>query len=321
VSVALCTHNGARYVDEQIRSILTQSRPVDEIVVGDDASTDATVSIIEAAVAELGAPGLVVTVLRNPVALGVTANFEATLRACGGDILLLSDQDDVWHADRVERTLAAFDGRPEVTLVHTDARLVDGDGQPTGLSLFEGLALSDADIAREHDGDGFAVLLTRNIVTGASVGLRRSLLERALPLPPEWLHDEWLAAIAAVTGGLDVVEESLLDYRQHASNVVGVTPLTLAQKWGKLVEPRADRNVLLARRSEVLVERLAHMPGVGADLLHAARGKLLHESRRAALPANRVLRLPVIAAEWAGGRYATYGRGLPDIARDLVQPY
>jgi glycosyltransferase involved in cell wall biosynthesis len=320
VSVALCTHNGERFIAEQIRSILEQTRPVDEIVVGDDASTDATVSIIEQALAAQPRPAPRLTVLRNPEPLGVRGNFEATLEACAGDVILLSDQDDVWRGNRVERTLRAFEARPGAWFIHTDASLIDGDGADLGTTLFEGLAVTQHDLRREHDGDGFSVLLSRNVATGATVAVRRALLEIALPIPEEWIHDEWLAAIAAATGRLDVVEESLLGYRQHSANVIGVDRLSLGGKWAKLVERRGERNRKLEARALALVNRLETMPGIAPEVLASARGKLAHERVRAALPASRALRLPSIASEVIHGRYSSFGRGLADIARDIVQP-
>ena len=88
------THNGARFIDEQVLSILHQTRPIDEIVVSDDASTDGTVERIEQLVEghrTAGAPAPTLVVKRTSTALGVTANFEQALRAASGDLVLLCD--------------------------------------------------------------------------------------------------------------------------------------------------------------------------------------------------------------------------------------
>ena len=95
VSVALCTYNGAAYLEEQLLSILGQSLRPDEIVVSDDGSTDETLAVlarvVEAWRAEDAAHVLKVLVLRNATALGVTANFEQALAACSGDLIALCD--------------------------------------------------------------------------------------------------------------------------------------------------------------------------------------------------------------------------------------
>ncbi|MEP6477935.1 MAG: glycosyltransferase, partial [Rhodoglobus sp.] len=86
ISVALCTRNGERFLAQQLESILGQTRAVDEVVVSDDASTDGTVALVRAAFAEhVHAPSL--TILENPVALGVTRNFEQAIAACSYDII------------------------------------------------------------------------------------------------------------------------------------------------------------------------------------------------------------------------------------------
>jgi glycosyltransferase involved in cell wall biosynthesis len=182
VSVALWTHNGSRYIGHQVASILAQSRPVDEIVVGDDASTDDTVAIVTTLAAEAGVP---LRVLRSPEPLGITKNFERTILACSGDFIALSDQDDAWHPDRIERSLIAFDLKPTLTLIHADAVLVDAEGAPLGATLFEALGLGSALLAAIDSGMAFDLFLKRNLATGATMLLRRSLAELAAPFPPK----------------------------------------------------------------------------------------------------------------------------------------
>jgi glycosyltransferase involved in cell wall biosynthesis len=107
VSVALCTHEGERWIEEQLRSILAQSRPVSEIVVGDDASTDATLDVVRRVAVETDVP---IRIRRHDRPLGVAGNFADAIAATSGDVVALSDQDDVWHPDRLERLLPHLDG-------------------------------------------------------------------------------------------------------------------------------------------------------------------------------------------------------------------
>jgi glycosyltransferase involved in cell wall biosynthesis len=323
VSVALCTHNGAAYVAEQVGSILAQ-RPVPlEIVVGDDASTDDTVAIIERTVAEARAadPALrtALTVHRREQPLGVVGNFAATLSGCRGDLVALSDQDDVWQPEKLARIVARFTDDPELLLVHTDARLVGGDGEPIGLSLLDALEATARERAGLESGDAFAVLMRRNLVTGATVVVRRSLVEKAQPFPSTWVHDEWLAVVAAAFGTLRLAPEELIDYRQHGTNVIGARRPTMADRLAKLREPRAERASRLVERSSVLLERLEGL-GAAPRRVAAARGKLRHETARARLPRSRVARLPAVLGGTLTGRYWRYSRGPIDILRDLTQP-
>lgn len=322
VSVALCTHNGAAFVGEQVRSILDQVPAPQELVVGDDASTDDTVAIVERAVArhraEHPTAAVSLRVLRRERALGVTANFDSTIAACSGDIVALSDQDDVWPPGRLARLLPLFDD-PRVSLVHTDARLVDADGRDTGARLLATLEATGDERARLQRGEALPALLRRNLVTGATVLVRRELARRAAPFPAAWVHDEWLAIMAAVEGGLRLVDEPWLDYRQHGANVIGASEVTWSRRWERLREPRDERAARLIARAEALVERLERIGG-RPEAVAAARAKLEHERRRSRLPRWQPLRVPGILAGALAGRYTRYSRGAIDVLRDLVQP-
>jgi glycosyltransferase involved in cell wall biosynthesis len=315
----LCTHNGELYIEEQLRSILAQTVKPYEVVVSDDASTDRTLEIVDYVWRALpDAPRLVV--LPNKTALGVTAHFEQAVSACEGDLIALSDQDDVWVPGRLEAVIAKFESRPGLELLFSDARLVTETGKPLGASLFEALEISAADLEAMRSGDAFATLLRRNLVTGATTVFRRSLLEDAAPFESDWVHDEWLAIIAAARGEIDWIPEQLIDYRQHGANQIGVVAPTVRYKVSRVLEPRGDRNEKLAIRATALLGRLEAMQA-DARLIELARGKLAHEAFRAALPSNRALRLwPVLRAARTGGYRRFCSRGRVDILRDLLQP-
>lgn len=323
ISVALCTRNGAAFIRDQVTSILEQSSPVSEIVLSDDASSDDTVALVERTVAEWPAsasrPDL--RVLRNTEPLGVTANFEQALTACTGDLVALSDQDDRWSGRKVETMAAVFGRRPELALLHTDARMISATGDPTGMTLLETLGLTARERADVHGGRAFDVLMRRNIVTGATAMLRRELIARAVPFPSEWVHDEWLAVVAAATADADFLEEPLTDYRQHGANQIGATVLTGSGRIRRLRTPRTQRNARLLGRAAQLAERVAALrPEPAPERLALAAAKLEHELARSALPAARIARVPAVVREWRTGRYSTCGLGAQDVLRDLVQP-
>lgn len=317
VSVALCTHNGSRYVRQQVASILAQSTAVDEIVLGDDASTDDTVAIVTSLAAEARVP---LRVLLSPEPLGITKNFERTILACSGDFVALSDQDDVWHVDRVERSLIAFDLKPTLALVHADAVLTDADGAPLGVTLFEALGVSKSHLAAIETGMAFDVYLKRNLATGATTMLRRSLAELTAPFPSSWVHDEWLAIVAAARDELGVVAGPVIDYRQHKGNLIGARRLSPAGKFRRMVEPGAGRNIRLLQRATDLASRIGDIPDVSSERVAAAHEKLIHECARSALSSRRIARVVPVLSELRTGRYRRFGRGPSDAVRDLLQP-
>jgi glycosyltransferase involved in cell wall biosynthesis len=319
VSVALCTHNGATFVGEQLTSILQQTLSVSEIVLSDDASTDDTVSIVEGMVASSSAPRPALRVIRNVQALGVLANFEQATKACSGDLIALCDQDDVWHPEKLALIVGAFAAHPELALVHTDASLVDAAGVRLPGALLASLDATRQELNEIHSGNGYRTLLRRNLVTGATTIFRASLVEIATPFPLHWVHDEWLAILAAAIARIDVIERELIDYRQHGSNQIGARRLTVRQKFGRLAEPRSERNRRLVARAVELYERLVALRAEPV-VVALAKGKLEHEQFRASLPASRMRRVGPVFGAWVGGRYAHFSRGLIDVARDLLQP-
>jgi glycosyltransferase involved in cell wall biosynthesis len=323
ISVVLCTHDGAAFVDEQVRSILNQSPPPDELVLGDDASSDGTVAIVERAVAAHRAAGgtTELVVRQHDPPLGVVGNFADAMAHARGDLIALSDQDDVWRPGKLAAVVAAFEADPQLLLVHTDARLVDADGRPTGLTLLQALEITPVERRGLEHGDAFDTLLRRNLVTGATAVMRRELVAMASPFPAGWVHDEWLAAIAAARGTLRLLPEPLIDYRQHGGNQIGARRPTLADRWAKLRESREPRATWLVERSTVLVGRLERLgASVPASHLAGARARLAHEERRRSLPRIAIARLPRIVAAAARGDYRRYSRGGIDVLRDLVQP-
>lgn len=323
ISVALCTHNGARFLGEQIRSICLQTLRPGELILSDDASSDDSVAVARAALRDCaGVVGSAIEfrVLENRQALRVTKNFEQAAMACRGDLIALSDQDDVWHPERLARMAAEFERRPELTLLHTDARLVDDKGQALGQTLFQALEVQAFELGQIHQGMAFDMLMRRNLVTGATTVFRRELLAQAVPFPAEWLHDEWLGAIAAALGRVDVLEQCLIDYRQHALNEVGARRNTLAQNVRKAFEPRGTKHDERARRAELLLERLVQLDGVvSPGTVDVARGKVDHQRFRAGLPSRHIGRVPPIVREALRGRYDRFGRGWRAVVSDLLE--
>lgn len=324
ISVALCTHNGARFVRRQLAGILAQTLPPAQLVVSDDASADDTVAIVEQEVAAhraSGAPTPRLTVLRNETPLGVTANFEQALTACDGDLIALSDQDDEWEPDKLERMAAYFASRPGLGFLHTDATLIDDDSRPAGGTLFGVLEVTDDERAAVHSGRAFEVFLRRNLATGATAMVSADLVRAALPFPREWVHDEWLAVQAAARDRLDLSERPLTRYRRHDENQIGAGDPTLRHKVGRVLGRRGERNRMLAVRSRLLADRLAAAEGVSGEHRALAEEKAAFEATRAAFPANRVARaIPVLRLAATGGYARFASRGRLDVLRDLLQP-
>ncbi len=321
ISVALCTYNSGDYIDAQLRSILDQDLPVTEVVVGDDGSTDGTVDRIRAIAAE-HPRGDTVRIAFTERAGGVVANFSRTLSACTGDVIALSDHDDAWHPAKTSTLVPQLAATGPRAMIFTDARLIDGNGAPTGRTLFEAYGVSDSELSDVREREAPSALIRRNIITGATAMLTRDLLEPALPIPRGFIHDEWLAFIAAATGTLEVETTPLIDYRVHGTNQIGVPPSSL---WGQVrvaMRARRSRYEVLRDRARSLRERLASQsPQASEATLSLLAEKAAFEDARAHMPAFWPARLPGILKRYRRGDYARFTHR-PELERlrDLIQP-
>ena len=189
IGVALCTYNGARYLQAQLDSILDQDLPVNEVMIGDDGSSDQTLQLLQAFVPRAQALGIRVEIVQHARNLGYVRNFADALMRCQADILFLCDQDDVWHPGRVRRYVQRFQADPALLLLHSDAWLVDAQGAPLGQRLLDVLVVHPAEVELERSGLAIDAILLRNFITGATCALRRGLLAGSLPVPPGWSHD------------------------------------------------------------------------------------------------------------------------------------
>ena len=224
ISVALASYNGEKYIKEQLESILNQSVQVDEIVVSDDGSKDSTVEIVRAFNDSR------IVLLQDNVNHGYTGNFEHALKHTTGDIILLSDQDDVWMPNKVERHLSVFESNPGVGLVIASGTIIDENGnditnKQTELSLNPQLRISQSCIIPRKEFLSTAALYC--LANGMCMSLARSFLETSLPFPYSSIgHDVWIGFNALNTSTVFYLCENLVKYRLHSFN---------ASKWSNNV--------------------------------------------------------------------------------------
>lgn len=231
ISVCLATYNGQAFIVQQLESILGQLGPEDEVVVSDDASSDATVERITS----LGDPRI--TVHRNRRNLGYSKNFENSLRRATGDLIFVADQDDVWLPDKVVTMVQALEVHD---LVVSDVVIVDGDLRETAPSHFDAYGVCA----------GFLRNFLRTRYIGAAMAMHRRVLDVALPLPGRsdlCAYDYWLACVAELYFDVGLVRRPLMLYRRHdqtASSGGSASPYSVAHR----VAVRAYCALQLVRR-------------------------------------------------------------------------
>lgn len=203
--------NGAKYIREQLDSILCQLGPEDEIIISDDGSTDGTLDIVlayEDARIKLLNHRLEVTPYSGvmDVCYRVGRNAENAMKEAKGDYIFLADQDDVWPIDKVEKCIGILQ---DVDLVVTNKLVVDSNLKPLP---------SDGPVIPVKAPTLYNTL-THTPFTGCCMAFRRSLLNYILPFPKEPLmHDIWIGLMGMKHGKVRVIQEQLLFYRRHGGN-------------------------------------------------------------------------------------------------------
>ena len=215
ISVCMATYNGSRYIHEQISSILIQLKSYDELIVTDDLSKDNTVAIVKAFLDSR------ITLVQNDRHLGVVGTFERAIRAASGDIIFLSDQDDVWYGDKVDNVLGVFKESPNVTLVVSDVEIINDSGDP--IDEYRGI--------RGEFRGGIIDTLIRNRYQGCAMAFRKTLVEIALPFPSGIpMHDSWIGLVNGIAGDVKFLNKSLVRYRRHGENTSGNRRISFYEK-------------------------------------------------------------------------------------------
>ena len=214
----MCTFNGAAWVTQQLQSFLAQQRLPDELVICDDQSSDSTVSLVEQFASTAPFP---VKFFRNDLRLGVAGNFSKAIGLCSGELIALADQDDIWGPSKLKVLERYLLENPHVGLVFSDANLVDESLRPLGTRLWDTLYLDPLQRQRLTNGQAVRVLARTNVVTGATTMFRSCYRDLILPIPDCWVHDAWVALLISAVSACAMVNEPLIDYRQHPRQQIG----------------------------------------------------------------------------------------------------
>ena len=218
VSVAMAAYNGGKNIRRQIDSILPQLKENDELVISLNPSTDNTEEIIRSYQDER-------IRLFYCEEKGILANFENAIAHTEKDIIFLSDQDDIWHLDKIGTVLNRFQDE-SITAVCHKRHMVDQDLNAIDDPLME--KQKERCITPSE-------ILKQNMVQGSCLAFRNSLKAMILPIPRSLpMHDSWIGYLASSSGKLLFIEDELIDYVRHEDNA---SPLT-HQKLSKAVRDR-----------------------------------------------------------------------------------
>lgn len=318
ISVAMCTFNGAQYLDEQLESILSQVRLPDEVVICDDGSRDDTRDILRAFANE--AP-FKTHIHFNETTLGSTKNFEKAISLCSGDIIALSDQDDVWHPQKLARVEQVFMRNHEIKGVFTNADVVDQHLRSFDFSLWDVVGFHKKEQMLVQKGRALDVLLKHLVVTGSTLAFRSSRKDVLIPIPSCWVHDAWIALNLAMGSNIAIIQERLIKYRQHGRNQIGASPKGISYRFNEaFATERQTYYSSEIERYEIAYDHFCKCLSPDHVNLKKLYSKIQHLQTRSRLPVQRNLRLPIILKELFAGKYSQYSTSWQVAIKDLLIP-
>lgn len=303
VSVAMCTFNGAKYIDEQLSSILNQNYVIDEIIIVDDCSTDNTVSMIKKYIYK----NKNIKLFNNLNNLGYKKNFKKALSLCTGDLIFFSDQDDVWKYNKVSK-LVNFIKKYNYDVVFTNAKLIDEFNSELNYTLWESINYDNKVCL-------FSELLKRNCCTGATMVLQKSFYERYKDIPDCWVHDGWFAFCGCINNSLGCLDENLTLYRQHSGNQIGAKKKTFSDFFSKFdmsyyysnYEERIQRynSILKLTKDKDIINKLHE-------------GINFYNHRKIALKQKTLKSLIKLISLYFNGYYNNYSNGISGLFTDYL---
>ncbi len=202
ISVCMATYNGAKYIKQQLCSIISQIGEGDEVIISDDGSTDSTLDTIRSM-----ADGRV-RIVKGPCRQSPTQNFENALSHAKGDYIFLADQDDVWLPGKVSTCMKWLN---RYDCVVSDAEMADESLRVIEKSYY----------SVHHTKPGrWYNLFVKNGYMGCCMAFTRRVLDAALPFPNGIaMHDLWIGNVAAFRFSARFIGEALVTYRCHGGNV------------------------------------------------------------------------------------------------------
>lgn len=218
ISVCMATYNGERFIKEQLDSILCQLSKDDEVIISDDGSTDNTVEIINS---YNDKRIKILNHIPNPTFNNhekATANFENALRVVQGDVIFLSDQDDIWNLDKIKKCKEALNYCNFV--VHQMELLSQNC-----------IDLKDVEYYKNVIPDSWILNVMHEKIWGCCICFTREVLDYVLPFPKKLIgHDYWISTIAIKKFRCILLDDKLIKYRIHNNSVSYKRKTTLFYK-------------------------------------------------------------------------------------------
>lgn len=223
ISVALCTYNGEKFIKKQLDSILNQTREVNEIIVCDDKSSDSTLSILET---YKNIFPHIFKIFVNESNLKSNKNFEKALSLTTGNYIFFCDQDDLWQPNKVAKMIDVFTKNNKIEGVFSNANLIDENDSviSENITLWDTVGFFESKLIKPINYLKI-LMLEGNFITGATLCISEKVKDFCFPFDTNeknFFHDYWIASLLAERNSLTCINESLISYRAHSNQQIGV---------------------------------------------------------------------------------------------------
>lgn len=323
ISIALCTYNGERFLQQQLDTIAAQTSLPSELVICDDKSADSTPNILRKFAATAPFP---VKLHFNETNLGYLKNFEKAVSLCSGDIIAFSDQDDLWRPDKLAMFLQSF-SNPDIGMAFSNAALIDGHGKLTGQMLWDRARIDEETKKAFAQGEGYKTLHLRNAIHGCTMAFRSKWwpLIESFPSDAHLMHDGWIALMTSLFAEVVMIDEPLLKYRLHAQQATQVERREQAafkkakgRKQSKISRYKMSLRQLHAIRARVAKCHQHISPDKQQYLSRYARENELHTQLRLDILEGKSVSPQRIYRELKSGRYHRFSHGPANALRDFL---
>lgn len=269
-AIAVALYNGQRFLLEQLESLRCQTCPADQVVLCDDGSKDDTPRIVEDYISRHGLSDSW-QLHRNPENLGYIRNFYKAMSLCDAELVYLSDQDDIWEPDKLERMNQVMEQRQDILLLASKYGIIDGDGNPRR-SIVEPKAKATGRI----DPVDVEQIMRAYRWPGMIMCVRKTFFNEILPLIQDQpvAHDLALILLAADRNGFYDYDYVGAHHRRHGNNTAReedrvfkllnlerkLADIAVTKKlWQALIDAkfplREESTAVIVRRKELLDKR------------------------------------------------------------------
>ena len=238
ISIVIATYNGEKFLHKQLDSLLNQTYQNVEIIAVDDCSSDNTLNILNA----YAAKHKNFTVVKNEQNLGYVKNFEKGFSLAKGNYIAPCDQDDIWKPNKIEVLLENIN---DDAIAYCNSAFIDGDDNLTGEHL--------GDRTNFGDFDNPLMYVVGASAPGHAMLIKREVVMNAMPFPVLFSHDNWLGFVATFGGTVKFINQVLVHYLRHDSNV-----FSTVHKQKKIKESKQYKLEKAQERLQTLYDKCPH---------------------------------------------------------------